>query len=140
MGWPPPPPERGGGKLAIPWADAQGRGFRRARLAGEGHASRAAADLPQAGGGEPQSSVQKNRTRLPHNGQTEANHIYTQQRGGDEEGTRVGGRPPSGEGGREAGDPLGRRPGPRFHEVVYDHKVRPYIQPCGSAVARQMYC
>ena len=42
---------------------------------GGGPASRAAADPPQAGGKEPQNSLQKNRTRLPHNGQTEANHI-----------------------------------------------------------------
>ena len=67
-------------------------------------------------------------------------YIYVINIGGDDEGTRVGGPPPSREGGREEGNPLGRRPGPRFHEVMYHHNVHPYTQPCGSAVARQMYC
>ena len=52
----------------------------------------------------------------------------------------MGGPPPSGEGGKETGDPLGRHPGPRLHEAIYNHNMRPYTQPCGSAVARQMKC
>ena len=56
---------------------------------------------------------------------------------GVDEGTRVGGPPPLGEGG--GGDPLGSRPGSRFHGVMYDHNARPCIQPCGRAVARQMF-